>query len=108
MVSLLTSCYLVYGEQESEKPVLEIQTLFNDSSSLLEEDPDDLLARTADPFLEDPTDQASREDDTGLDELEDLLRGEPELSPVLLDDESELLVRKLVFTLRSIKNVYYN
>jgi hypothetical protein len=107
VVSLLTSCYLVYGEQESEKPVLEIQTLFNDSSSLLEEDPDDLLARTADPFLEDPTDSASREDDSGLDELEDLLRDEPELSPALLDDESELMVRNFFFTLRSIKNVYY-
>ncbi len=102
--------------------MLEIQTLFNDSSSLLEEDPDDLLgrtvhsfledpddllARTAHSFLEDPTDQASREDGTGLDELEDLLRDEPELRSALLDDESELLVRKFVFTLRSIKNVYY-
>jgi hypothetical protein len=107
VVSLLTSCYLVYGEQESEKPVLEIQTLFNDSSSLLEEDLDDLLSRTVEPLLEDPTDQASREDDTGLDELEDLLRDEPDLRPSLLDDESELMVRKFVFTLRSINNVYF-
>ncbi len=87
--------------------MLEIQTLFNDSSSLLEEDPDDLLARTAHPFLEDPIDSASREDDTGLGELEDLLRNEPDLSPAPLDDESELLVRKFVFTLRSINNVYF-
>ena len=32
MVSLLTSCYLVFGEQ-SGQPVLEIQTLFNSSHS---------------------------------------------------------------------------
>ncbi len=78
--------------------MLEIQTLFNDSSSLLEEDSDDLLARTADPFLEDSTDQASREDGTGLDELEDLLRDEPELRSALLDDESELLVRNFFYS----------
>ncbi len=72
--------------------MLEIQTLFNDSSSLLEEDPDDLLGRTAPPFLEDSED--SREDDIGLDELEGLLRNEPELSPALLDDGSGLMVRK--------------